>query len=129
MQSIRNMEGNEVCVDCGAPSPDWASLNLGALMCIECSGIHRNLGTHVSRVRSLDLDEWPSELTAVISAIGNTLANSVWEGKLQNRTKPTPSSSREEKEKWVRAKYEGKEFLRELPPCDFSLGEVSDVTY
>lgn len=39
--------------------PDWASLNLGALMCIECSGIHRNLGTHVSRVRSLDLDEWP----------------------------------------------------------------------
>lgn len=123
MQSIRNMEGNEVCVDCGAPSPDWASLNLGALMCIECSGIHRNLGTHVSRVRSLDLDEWPSELTAVMSAIGNTLANSVWEGRLQNKTKPIPSSSREEKEKWVRAKYEGKEFLQELPPCDFSLGE------
>lgn len=123
MQSIRNMEGNEVCVDCGAPSPDWASLNLGALMCIECSGIHRNLGTHVSRVRSLDLDDWPSELTAVISAIGNTLANSVWEGRIQNKTKPTSSSTREEKEKWVRAKYETKEFLCELPPSDFSLGE------
>ncbi|XP_078377192.1 arf-GAP with GTPase, ANK repeat and PH domain-containing protein 1-like isoform X2 [Oculina patagonica] len=125
MQSIRNMEGNEVCVDCGAPNPDWASLNLGALMCIECSGIHRNLGTHLSRVRSLDLDEWPSELTAVISSIGNTLANSVWEGRLENKTKPTPTSTREEKEKWVRAKYEGKEFLCELPlpPCDFSLGE------
>ena len=39
--------------------PDWASLNLGALMCIECSGMHRNLGSHVSRVRSLDLDDWP----------------------------------------------------------------------
>ena len=39
--------------------PDWASLNLGALVCIECSGVHRNLGTHISRVRSLDLDEWP----------------------------------------------------------------------
>ena len=39
--------------------PDWASINLGALICIECSGIHRNLGTHLSRVRSLDLDEWP----------------------------------------------------------------------
>lgn len=38
--------------------PDWASLNIGALMCIECSGIHRNLGSHISRVRSLDLDEW-----------------------------------------------------------------------
>lgn len=39
--------------------PDWASLNIGVLMCIECSGIHRNLGSHISKVRSLDLDEWP----------------------------------------------------------------------
>lgn len=39
--------------------PDWASLNLGEVICIECSGIHRNLGTHMSRVRSLELDEWP----------------------------------------------------------------------
>jgi PREDICTED: similar to centaurin-gamma 2 (ARF-GAP with GTP-binding protein-like, ankyrin repeat and pleckstrin homology domains 1) (AGAP-1) (GTP-binding and GTPase-activating protein 1) (GGAP1) len=39
--------------------PDWASLNLGSLICIECCGIHRNLGTHISRVRSLDLDDWP----------------------------------------------------------------------
>ncbi|XP_068716325.1 arf-GAP with GTPase, ANK repeat and PH domain-containing protein 1-like isoform X2 [Montipora foliosa] len=123
IQSIRNTDGNNVCVDCGAPSPDWASLNLGALMCIECSGMHRNLGSHVSRVRSLDLDDWPSELTAVMCAIGNTLANSVWEGRMQNRTKPLPSSPREEKEKWVRAKYESKEFLQELTPSDFSLGE------
>ncbi|CAH3017430.1 unnamed protein product [Porites evermanni] len=123
MLSIRNTDGNDVCVDCGAPNPDWASLNLGALMCIECSGMHRNLGTHLSRVRSLDLDDWPFELTAVISSIGNTLANSVWEGRIQNKTKPSPSSPREEKEKWIRAKYEGKEFLQELPPSDFSLGE------
>ena len=39
--------------------PSWASLNLGSLICMECSGIHRNLGTHHSRVRSLELDEWP----------------------------------------------------------------------
>jgi len=39
--------------------PDWASLNLGTVLCIECSGVHRNLGTHLSRVRSLDLDDWP----------------------------------------------------------------------
>ncbi|XP_029192414.2 arf-GAP with GTPase, ANK repeat and PH domain-containing protein 1-like isoform X2 [Acropora millepora] len=123
LQAIRSTDGNDVCVDCGAPNPDWASLNLGALMCIECSGMHRNLGSHVSRVRSLDLDEWPSELTAVMCAIGNARANSVWEGKIQNKTKPSPSSSREEKEKWVRAKYEAKEFLQDLPPCDFPLGE------
>lgn len=39
--------------------PEWASLNLGILMCIECSGIHRNLGSHISKVRSLGLDDWP----------------------------------------------------------------------
>lgn len=45
--------GNEKCADCGAPEPDWASLNLGVLICIECSGIHRNLGVHISKVKRL----------------------------------------------------------------------------
>ena len=74
--------------------PTWASLNLGALICIECSGIHRNLGTHLSRVRSLDLDDWPPELTQVLAAIGNHMANSIWEGCTQGRTKPTPNATR-----------------------------------
>lgn len=59
MQTIKNrVPGNGFCVDCDAPTPEWASLNLGVLMCIECSGIHRNLGSHISKVRSLGLDEW-----------------------------------------------------------------------
>uniref|UniRef100_A0A8D1SFQ3 Arf-GAP domain-containing protein n=1 Tax=Sus scrofa TaxID=9823 RepID=A0A8D1SFQ3_PIG len=74
--------------------PNWASLNLGALMCIECSGIHRNLGTHLSRVRSLDLDDWPIELIKVMSSIGNELANSVWEESSQGRPKPSLDSTR-----------------------------------
>lgn len=58
--AIRNkVPGNTHCVDCDALNPSWASINLGVLMCIECSGIHRNLGSHITRVRSLDLDEWP----------------------------------------------------------------------
>lgn len=78
MQSIRSrIPGNGFCVDCDSPGtfnwhtvyqsikicfssgPEWASLNLGVLMCIECSGIHRNLGSHISKVRSLGLDDWP----------------------------------------------------------------------
>ncbi|KAJ8340892.1 hypothetical protein SKAU_G00331830 [Synaphobranchus kaupii] len=94
LQSIRNLRGNSHCVDCEAQNPDWASLNLGALICIECSGIHRNLGTHLSRVRSLDLDEWPLELIKVMSSIGNELANSVWEANAQGRIKPAPDGSR-----------------------------------
>ncbi|RXM32753.1 Arf-GAP with GTPase, ANK repeat and PH domain-containing protein 3 [Acipenser ruthenus] len=123
IQSIRNVRGNSFCVDCEGPNPDWASLNLGALICIECSGIHRNLGTHLSRVRSLDLDDWPVELSMVMMAIGNALANSVWEALVEGYTKPTSDSSREEKECWIRAKYEQKLFLASLPQSDVPLGQ------
>ncbi|XP_063319064.1 arf-GAP with GTPase, ANK repeat and PH domain-containing protein 3 isoform X2 [Pelmatolapia mariae] len=123
IQSIRNVRGNSFCVDCDAPNPDWASLNLGALMCIECSGIHRNLGTHLSRVRSLDLDDWPVELSMVMTAIGNAMANSVWEGAFEGYTKPGSDSTREEKERWIRAKYEQKLFLVGLPQSDVPLGQ------
>nr|XP_032817247.1 uncharacterized protein LOC116946382 isoform X2 [Petromyzon marinus] len=123
IQSIRNIRGNAFCVDCDAPSPDWASLNLGALMCIECSGIHRNLGTHLSRVRSLDLDDWPLELAAVMLAIGNATANGVWEADTQGLGKPQPDSPREEKERWIRAKYESRAFLGAAPACEVPLGQ------
>uniref|UniRef100_A0A672LK64 Arf-GAP with GTPase, ANK repeat and PH domain-containing protein 3 n=1 Tax=Sinocyclocheilus grahami TaxID=75366 RepID=A0A672LK64_SINGR len=123
IQSIRNVRGNSFCADCDAPNPDWASLNLGALICIECSGMHRNLGTHLSRVRSLDLDDWPVELSMGMTAIGNAMANSVWEGCVEGYTKPGVDSTREEKERWIRAKYEQKLFLVGLPQSDVPLGQ------
>uniref|UniRef100_A0A3P8XAB6 ArfGAP with GTPase domain, ankyrin repeat and PH domain 1 n=1 Tax=Esox lucius TaxID=8010 RepID=A0A3P8XAB6_ESOLU len=123
LQNVRSLRGNSRCVDCEAQNPDWASLNLGALICIECSGIHRNLGTHLSRVRSLDLDEWPLELLKVMSSIGNELANSVWEGNAQGRLKPAPDATREERERWIRAKYEQRLFLASLAGAELSLGQ------
>nr|XP_057907232.1 arf-GAP with GTPase, ANK repeat and PH domain-containing protein 1 isoform X2 [Doryrhamphus excisus] len=123
LQAIRSVRGNGSCADCDAQNPNWASLNLGALICIECSGIHRNLGTHLSRVRSLDLDEWPMELIKVMSAIGNELANGVWEANSHGHLKPAPDASREERERWIRAKYEQRLFLASLPGTDLSLGQ------
>uniref|UniRef100_A0A5K3FB27 Arf-GAP domain-containing protein n=1 Tax=Mesocestoides corti TaxID=53468 RepID=A0A5K3FB27_MESCO len=118
-KSLRSVAGNDTCADCGAPDPDWASLNLGEMVCIECSGVHRKLGTHISRIRSLMLDDWTKEAIAVMRAIGNTLANSVWEaavpGNAANRRKPDSHSSKEEMEAWIRAKYEHREFLPPLP--------------
>ncbi|XP_039653318.1 arf-GAP with GTPase, ANK repeat and PH domain-containing protein 1-like isoform X2 [Perca fluviatilis] len=126
LQAIRNAKGNNFCVDCDAPNPTWASLNLGALICIECSGMHRNLGTHLSRVRSLDLDDLPRELTLVLSAIGNHLVNSIWEARTLGHRKPAPDATREERESWIRAKYEQKLFVAPLPPP--TPGEGPDIT-
>ncbi|XP_041836375.1 arf-GAP with GTPase, ANK repeat and PH domain-containing protein 2-like isoform X3 [Melanotaenia boesemani] len=126
LQAIRNAKGNNFCVDCDAPNPTWASLNLGALICIECSGIHRNLGTHLSRVRSLALDDLPRELTLVLSAIGNHMVNSIWEARTMGHRKPAPDATREERESWIRAKYEQKLFVAPLPPP--TPGEGPDIT-
>lgn len=70
---------NSTCADCSNSNPDWASINLGILLCIECSGIHRGLGTHVSKVRSLVLDtsSWTEQLVGVMLAIGNKNSNKV----------------------------------------------------
>lgn len=94
LSTIYTRSGRQPNLLCSLPDPTWASLNLGALICIECSGIHRNLGTHLSRVRSLDLDDLPRELTLVLSAIGNHMVNSIWEARTLGRRKPAPDASR-----------------------------------
>lgn len=57
ISEVRRLPGNNQCVDCNAFEPTWLSTNLGVLVCIECSGIHRELGVHVTRIRSLTLDK------------------------------------------------------------------------
>ena len=53
---IRARPGNDMCADCETDNPDWVATNLGVLVCINCSGRHRELGVHVSRIQSLSLD-------------------------------------------------------------------------
>jgi Arf-GAP/coiled-coil/ANK repeat/PH domain-containing protein len=88
IDALRKVCGNDKCADCGAPEPDWASLNLGVLVCIECSGVHRNLGVHISKVRSLTLDVkvWEPSVISLFQALGNTFANTVWEELLHSRS-------------------------------------------
>ena len=54
--------GNHFCADCKRPSPTWASINLGVFVCIKCSGCHREIGVHVTKIKSINLDLWPSNI-------------------------------------------------------------------
>ncbi|CAG2101423.1 unnamed protein product [Medioppia subpectinata] len=102
-------EDNKYCVDCDAKGPRWASWNLGIFLCIRCAGIHRNLGVHISRVKSVNLDAWTPEQIACIQNMGNSKARAVYEANLpDNFRRPQTDSSLEA---FVRAKYEQKKYI------------------
>ncbi|XP_048872009.1 arf-GAP with coiled-coil, ANK repeat and PH domain-containing protein 3 isoform X3 [Brienomyrus brachyistius] len=116
LHRVQSVPGNEICCDCGQADPRWASINLGILLCIECSGIHRSLGVHCSKVRSLTLDSWEPELLKLMCELGNGTINHIYEGSCEElgAKKPGSSSSRQEKEAWIKAKYVEKRFLKKL---------------
>ena len=109
LKQLRESEpSNQYCADCGSDQRvDWVSINLGIIICIECSGIHRSLGTHISKVRSLTLDPnaFTTDVIEILTRVGNRLANSVWEARLEPGIKPAPQSNRDQRLKFITAKY------------------------
>jgi len=113
MQALREAPGNTQCADCGAPDPDWASLNLCVVLCHRCAGAHRRLGAAVSAVRSLNLDEdaWTPSVCAVFAAHGNAAANAVWAPRLAPTEALAPDAAMEARLESVRAKYVDRLFV------------------
>uniref|UniRef100_H3CC42 ArfGAP with dual PH domains 2 n=1 Tax=Tetraodon nigroviridis TaxID=99883 RepID=H3CC42_TETNG len=105
--------GNNVCADCGAPDPDWASYTLGIFVCLNCSGIHRNLPA-VSRVKSTRLDHWEEALVEFMQERGNSKARSYYEKCVPTFIyRPQQNDCIVLKDQWIRAKYERREFTGE----------------
>ncbi|XP_020264295.1 ADP-ribosylation factor GTPase-activating protein AGD12-like [Asparagus officinalis] len=114
LKELLSKRENCVCADCGAPDPKWASANIGVFLCLKCSVVHTSLGTHISKVMSVTLDEWSDEeIDAMIEVGGNASANSIYEAYLpKGISKPKPDSSNEERTNFIRSKYELQEFLK-----------------
>ncbi|XP_061367199.1 ADP-ribosylation factor GTPase-activating protein AGD5-like [Gastrolobium bilobum] len=105
LEGLLKLPENRECADCKAKGPRWASVNLGIFICMQCSGIHRSLGVHISKVRSATLDTWLPEQVAFIQSMGNEKANSYWEAELP------PNYDRVGIENFIRAKYEEKRWV------------------
>lgn len=78
----------DVCADCGASDPSWASINRGLLLCAECCSVHRSMGRHISHVKSLRQGSWPPSLLAMVHALTAQNVNSIWEHSLLDPTAP-----------------------------------------
>lgn len=114
LKDLLVLRENRVCADCNAPDPKWASANIGVFICLKCCGVHRSLGTHISKVLSVTLDEWSDdEIEAMIEVGGNASANSIYEAYIpEGVSKPRPDASHEQRSKFIRSKYELQEFLK-----------------
>nr|XP_032817645.1 arf-GAP with SH3 domain, ANK repeat and PH domain-containing protein 2 isoform X1 [Petromyzon marinus] len=111
---ILRTPGNNSCCDCDAPDPSWLSTNLGILTCIECSGIHREMGVHVSRIQSLTLDVLGTSELLIARNVGNSGFNDVMEAQLPDASssKPTPNSDMVARKEYILAKYVERRFAR-----------------
>ncbi|XP_069082352.1 ARF GTPase-activating protein GIT1 isoform X10 [Pleurodeles waltl] len=122
----RKVQRSEVCADCSAPDPGWASINRGVLICDECCSVHRSLGRHISMVKHLRHSSWPSSLLQMVHTLAGNGANSIWEHSLldpaqvqSGRRKANPQDKvHPTKSEFIRAKYQMLAFVHKLPCRD-----------
>uniref|UniRef100_UPI00398EDB14 stromal membrane-associated protein 1 isoform X4 n=1 Tax=Pristiophorus japonicus TaxID=55135 RepID=UPI00398EDB14 len=108
LSKLLREEDNKYCADCEAKGPRWASWNLGVFICIRCAGIHRNLGVHISRVKSVNLDQWTPEQIQCMQDMGNTKARHLYEADLPEHFRRPQTD--QAVEFFIRDKYEKKKY-------------------
>jgi len=105
---------NRLCADCSRPDPQWASTNLGSFVCITCSGIHRGLGVHITKIRSVSMDTWTAEQVAGMASKGNWKVNEYYLATLPENVKPpTPDTPIDELKQFLHDKYVALKYVPE----------------
>jgi hypothetical protein len=110
---IKENKHNYICADCDAKCPRWASVNLGIFLCYNCAGIHRGLGTHISYIKSINLDEWKDDMVKNMINHGNEKVNKKYEANL-NIIKPTSNDDLEKRRYFIEKKYKNKQFYKDI---------------
>ncbi|XP_054011690.1 ARF GTPase-activating protein GIT1 [Hylaeus anthracinus] len=109
----------DICADCGALEPGWASLNRAILLCDDCCGIHRSLGRHISNIKSLHKSIWHTNLLNMVHTLNDNGANSIWEhslldpsnSKISRRKPQAKDPLHPVKDDFIRAKHQHLAFI------------------
>ena len=110
VEDICKEPANSECADCGANGTRWATVNHGQFVCIRCSGIHRSLGVHISKVKSTNLDKWTAAEVSVMRMVGNKLGRQLFEARLSSREKPSEADNDNVVKEFIVKKYDEKKY-------------------
>lgn len=100
---------NQVCADCAAPRPEFATMNHGTLICTRCADVHRSLGSHISKVRSLRQQPWKAEEVQEFCAKGGNNGVNMQLAKQANLPAPMlpPDATPRSLARYIARKYGG----------------------
>ncbi|XP_044009477.1 arfGAP with SH3 domain, ANK repeat and PH domain-containing protein isoform X3 [Aphidius gifuensis] len=113
IRCVTRLPGNDQCCDCSSQNDaTWLSTNFGIIVCIECCGIHRELGVHISRIQSLTLDNVGTAQLLLARYMTNQSFNEIMEATLHHNLKPTSSSTMDERYEFIKAKYVDKKYIK-----------------